>query len=242
MAKKYVSVTGKRIAVLAFAVLALVAVCSGASAQDQLAIKGGRIVPVSRPPIDGGVILIRDGKIEAIGKDLAIPSDCRVIDATGKVVLFNVRYTTYEETVTYRTDGPSRAARAGAAAVLVRSIGPAGLRTPHTGALQYAPDAPRIPAAAIASEDADRLQRMIDRGGRVVVRLKMEAHFEPDAESANVIGSGKLCDSGLNRRRPVSIKCFTASGGRGGSIPVRRATGRPHPRTRRMSSDRGDPG
>ena len=48
--------------------------------------------------------------------------------------------------------------------MLVRSVGPTGLRLPHTGALKYAADAPRIPAAAISSEDADRLQRMADRG------------------------------------------------------------------------------
>jgi len=107
---------------------------------------------------------------------------------TGRIVFFNVPYMNYEETVAYRTEGPSRAARLGAVAALVRSIGPPGLRTPHTGALQYAADAPRIPAAAVTTEDADRLQRMADRGGRVVVRLKMEAHFEADAESANVVG------------------------------------------------------
>jgi carboxypeptidase Q len=106
----------------------------------------------------------------------------------GKMVLFNVPYTSYEETVTYRSDGPSRASRLGAVATLVRSVGPPGLRTPHTGALQYAADAPKIPAAAITTEDADRVQRMIDRGDRVVVRLKMEAHFEADALSANVVG------------------------------------------------------
>jgi carboxypeptidase Q len=72
-------------------------------------------------------------------------------------------------------------------AALVRAVGPPGLRTPHTGALQYTADAPRIPAAAVTTEDADRLQRMADRGDRVVVRLKMEAHFEADAESANVV-------------------------------------------------------
>jgi carboxypeptidase Q len=107
--------------------------------------------------------------------------------AKGKIVLFNVPYTNYEETATYRFEGPSRAARAGAVAALIRSIGPAGLRTPHTGALQYAAEAPRIPAAAVATEDADRLQRMTARG-RVVLRVKMEARFEPDAESANVVG------------------------------------------------------
>src|SRR6266850_714070 len=106
----------------------------------------------------------------------------------GRIVVFNAAFTNYGETVRFRSTGPSRAARHGAVAVLVRSVGPSGLRTPHTGALQYAADAPKIPAAAITTEDADRLQRMSDRGLRVVVRLKMEAHVEADAASANVIG------------------------------------------------------
>jgi carboxypeptidase Q len=114
--------------------------------------------------------------------------DSKASQVRGKIVFFNVPFTTYGETVRFRSSGPSRAARYGAVAMLIRAVGPEGLRTPHTGALQYAPDAPKIPGAAIASEDADRLQRMIDRGGRASVRLKMEAHFEPDAESANVIG------------------------------------------------------
>jgi carboxypeptidase Q len=114
--------------------------------------------------------------------------DSNVRHVKGKIVLFNVQYTTYEETVTYRSDAPSRAARWGAVAALVRSIGPPGLRTPHTGMLQYASDTPRIPAAAITAEDADQLQRMVDRGSRIVVRLTMEARFEPDVESANVLG------------------------------------------------------
>jgi carboxypeptidase Q len=108
--------------------------------------------------------------------------------ARGRIVLFNVPFTNYGETVRFRSAGPSRAARHGAVAVLVRAVGPAGLRTPHTGALQYAADAPKIPAAAISTEDADRIQRTLDRGSRVAVRLKMEAHFEADAPSANVIG------------------------------------------------------
>ena len=44
----------------------------------------------------------------------------------------------------------------GAIAMLIRSLGPDGLRLPHTGALQYTDDTPMIPAASIASEDADR--------------------------------------------------------------------------------------
>jgi carboxypeptidase Q len=114
--------------------------------------------------------------------------DAKSSSARGRIVFFNTPFTNYGETVRFRAAGPSRASRYGAVAVLVRAVGPEGLRTPHTGALQYTSDAPKIPAAAVATEDADRLQRMIDRGQPVVVRLKMDAHFESDAESANVIG------------------------------------------------------
>jgi carboxypeptidase Q len=54
--------------------------------------------------------------------------------------------------------------------------------------MTYAAGVPRIPAAAVAAEDAERLQRLADRGLRVRVRLRMEARFEADVESANVIG------------------------------------------------------
>ena len=117
----------------------------------------------------------------------------------GRIVLFNVPFTTYTETVLYRADGPSRAARLGAAAALVRSVGPPGLRTPHTGALRYDEDAPRIPAAAVSTEDADRLQRMHDRGTPVRLRLKMEAKLLPDADSFNVIGEIR------GRERPEEV-------------------------------------
>jgi carboxypeptidase Q len=103
-------------------------------------------------------------------------------------VLFNVPFTTYGETVPYRSDGPSRAAALGAVAALVRSVGPPGLRTPHTGALRYADGQPRIPAAAIATEDADRLQRMSDRGTPLRLRLTMGAKMLPDSDSFNVLG------------------------------------------------------
>jgi carboxypeptidase Q len=106
----------------------------------------------------------------------------------GRIVLFNVPFTTYGDTVRYRTAGPSRAGALGAVAMLVRAVGPAGLRTPHTGTLTYVNGQPQIPAAAVSHEDAARLQRMADRGTIVRVKLMMEAHFLPDADSANVVG------------------------------------------------------
>jgi carboxypeptidase Q len=112
----------------------------------------------------------------------------RAAEAKGKIVLFNAPYVSYGQTNQYRTGGASAAARHGAVAVLVRAIGPTGLRTPHTGGMNYADGVTKIPAAAISAEDAERIQRIADRGRRVRVRLKMEARFEPDVESANVVG------------------------------------------------------
>ena len=122
--------------------------------------------------------------------------DAKSAQARGRIVFFNEPFTNYEDTRPYRSNSPSRAARYGAVAVLVRSVGPPGLRLPHTGSLAYATDVPKIPGASIATEDADRLQRMADRGSRLVVRLQMEAHQEPDVESANVVGEL------LGRERP----------------------------------------
>jgi hypothetical protein len=106
----------------------------------------------------------------------------------GKIVLLNVAYEGYGRTVTYRTTGASRAARLGAVAMLVRSITPVSLQSPHTGALEYAAGIQKIPAAAVTLEDATLIQRLVDAGNKVVVRLEMEGHMLPDAESANVIG------------------------------------------------------
>jgi carboxypeptidase Q len=109
----------------------------------------------------------------------------------GKIGLSNVPFTNYGATVRYRSAGASRAARWGAVASLVRSVGPASLQTPHTGALGYDEAQPKIPAAALTIEGAEMLRRMQERGERIVLRLKMEAKFLPDSESANVVADLK---------------------------------------------------
>ena len=128
-----------------------------------------------------------------IEADLLVVHSFEELDAArdrvkGKIVLFNVPFTTYGDTVRFRAAGPSRAGGLGAVAVLVRSVGPAGLRTPHTGALSYAEGQPQIPAAAVTTEDAARLERMFNRGTKVRLKLMMEAKFLPEADSANVVG------------------------------------------------------
>ncbi len=106
----------------------------------------------------------------------------------GKIVLFNAPYAGYGQTVVYRHGGASRAAKLGAVAVLVRSVTPLALQLPHTGAMEYSADAPQIPGAAVTIEDALLIQRLNDTGSTVSVHLEMQAHTEPDADSANVVG------------------------------------------------------
>jgi carboxypeptidase Q len=112
----------------------------------------------------------------------------RAAEARGRIVLFDVPFTTYGQTVRYRTDGAVAAARAGAVASLIRSVTPHSQRTPHTGMMQYADTAGRIPHAALTVEDAMMLHRMQDRGERIVIRLAMGARVLPDRESRNVMG------------------------------------------------------
>jgi len=111
----------------------------------------------------------------------------RADEAAGRIVVFDVPFTSYGETVQYRSQGAIEAGRVGAAASLVRSVTPYSQQTPHTGNSSYDDDVPRIPHAAITVEDAELLHRMQDRGERVELLLKMEAQTLPDAPSRNVM-------------------------------------------------------
>ena len=107
----------------------------------------------------------------------------------GKIVLYDVPFTHYGETVRYRAQGANRAAARGALAVLVRSVTPVSLQTPHTGVMSaYVDSLPRIPAAAVTIEDATMMHRLLARGERVRVHLELGARTLPDTLSANVIG------------------------------------------------------
>ena len=111
----------------------------------------------------------------------------RATEARGKIVLFDVPFETYGKTVRYRAQGPVAAARAGAVACLIRTVGSGSIRSPHTGGLRYDESVTKIPAAALSIEDAMLLHRFSDRGADVVVRLQMEATMLPDAPSRNIV-------------------------------------------------------
>jgi hypothetical protein len=114
--------------------------------------------------------------------------------ARGKIVLFHHvmkrsnNFAEYGVAQMFRGRGPSAAARQGAVATLVRSAGTANYRLPHTGALHYMEDAPKIPAAALAAEDADLIDRLLRAGERVRVHLTISSHEDPPVETANVVG------------------------------------------------------
>ncbi|HWN23929.1 MAG TPA: M20/M25/M40 family metallo-hydrolase [Candidatus Sulfotelmatobacter sp.] len=127
----------------------------------------------------------------------ALPRD----KVAGKIVLFNYPFDkqmaaegrgneAYGEAVVYRSDGPSAAARQGAVACLIRSVGGADYRLPHTGQTQYADDAPKIPAGAVTAEDADLIADLV-RQGPVKMKLVLTPQILPNVESANVIGDIK---------------------------------------------------
>lgn len=71
--------------VMAAAVLLTTSVI--ASAQDRLAITGATIIPVVGDRIENGTILISDGRIEAVGQDISVPVEAKVIDASGHFVM-----------------------------------------------------------------------------------------------------------------------------------------------------------
>jgi imidazolonepropionase-like amidohydrolase len=51
-------------------------------------IRGGRVLPISSAPIDDGVVVMKDGKIVAVGgRDTAVPADAEVVDAKGRIVM-----------------------------------------------------------------------------------------------------------------------------------------------------------
>ena len=119
----------------------------------------------------------------------------------GKIVLFNSKFDkqlaatghggqAYGQAVIYRAIGASAAAKLGAIAALVRSVAGADYRIPHTGAMFYQPDTPRIPAAAVTAEDADTMAYLAQQG-TVRMHLVLATQKLADVESFNVVGDLK---------------------------------------------------
>jgi tetratricopeptide (TPR) repeat protein len=169
------------------------------------------VSPVRRPlPILGlgGSVATPPGGIEAeavVVRDFEDLERLGRAGVEGRIVVFATTWQGptpwegYLSTVVYRGQGASRAAALGAVATLVRSATGRSLATPHTGALRYDEAQPKIPAAALTVEDAEWLARRAASGDVLRLRLEMEARFEPEAPSANVVAEI------VGRERPEEV-------------------------------------
>jgi len=114
----------------------------------------------------------------------------------GKIVFFNRPmdrrltdpFSAYGRAADQRVAGASAAARRGAAAVLVRSLTFREDRHPHTGMLRYEPGAPKVPAAAIGTSDADVLSALLKKEKDLRVSLRLNCRDLGRVASANVVG------------------------------------------------------
>lgn len=114
----------------------------------------------------------------------------------GKIVFMDLKiYRTqdgsgYGNTNYIRGNSPSIAAKKGAAAVLIRSVGTDSHRFPHTGGTRYQDGIARIPAAALSNPDADQLARLLERE-TVKVHLTLTPRALGPVQSGNVIADIK---------------------------------------------------
>lgn len=160
---------------------------AGATQKIVLTALGGS----SSTPADGimaDVVVVNNfDELKALGHD----------KVSGKIVLFNelfdkrkaaggMAFAAYGEAVRYRGAGPRAAAELGAVAALVRSVGSADFRLPHTG-FSYAAG---IPAGAVTAEDAQLIADLAAEG-KVRMHLTLTPEKLPDATSYNVIADLK---------------------------------------------------
>ncbi|HSP33970.1 MAG TPA: M20/M25/M40 family metallo-hydrolase [Thermoanaerobaculia bacterium] len=146
----------------------------------------------------GGSVATPESGITAEVVELGSFEELPSSNVKGKIVFFNVpmdmdlvragrSFEAYGKAVEYRGRGADRASAYGARAVLIRSVSSDSLRTPHTGALSYQDKVAKIPAAALAAEDAMLLHRLLAQQQRIRLHLVLTPRMLPDAESANVV-------------------------------------------------------
>lgn len=97
--------------------------------------------------------------------------------------------------------GPNVAAKKGAAAIIIRSIGTDYHRNPHTGNTNFEPGVTPIPAGALSIPDAENLERMISRGKPVRMKLKLTPQNIGMQTSGNVLAEVK----GSNPNLPMIV-------------------------------------
>jgi carboxypeptidase Q len=144
---------------------------------------------------------------EGITADVVVVKDLEELRKTprekvqGKIVVFTKKFeqrmaeageafSAYSIAVRERSLGATEAAKLGGLAAVIRSVGGANYRLPHTGSLTYPADAPKAPGAAAVSEDIDTIADLAQQG-TVRMHLVLTPQLLPETESANVIADIK---------------------------------------------------
>ena len=170
-------------------------------------VRGGEQAEITAPypqPLSitalGGSVATESNGIEA---ELVFVKDLFALKALpkhaldGKIVYVghHMRKTqdgsSYGYTVPLRRDGASEAAKKGALAILIKSIGTSSHRFPHTGQMLYTDGVRKIPVAAVSRPDADQLERIFARGQEVKVKLNMTPKMVGEQTSGNIIADIK---------------------------------------------------
>ncbi|HEY3057105.1 MAG TPA: M20/M25/M40 family metallo-hydrolase [Thermoanaerobaculia bacterium] len=124
--------------------------------------------------------------------------ELKMLNVRGKIVFFSgsmdmdlVRagrsFEAYRKAQEFRTKGADQASPHGALAVVIRSVASDSMRSPHTGSVKYEGKVKKIPAAALAIEDAMLIHRLLAKGEKVRMHLLLRPRILDDVESANVV-------------------------------------------------------
>jgi len=163
----------------------------GTTQKVVLTALGGSIATVPNGLIGEIVVVNNFDELEKLGRK----------NVEGKIVLFNFKFDrelsaigfggqAYGQATQYRGGGAIAAGRLGAVGVLVRSAGGSQNRLAHTGAMRYADDVPKIPAAAVSFEDAETIAYLA-KMGKVKIKILLTPQTLPDTTSYNVIADLK---------------------------------------------------
>jgi len=145
----------------------------------------------------GGSVSTPDQGLQAEVIHIKSLADLKQADASGiknKIVFISNRMQRfvdgrgYGPAVQARSMGAIEAAKKGALAIVIRSIGTDTHRVPHTGMMRYDEKVQKIPAAALSNPDADQLERIFSRQQKVTLKLNIGSHAGLDFTSHNVIG------------------------------------------------------
>ena len=119
---------------------------------------------------------------------------------TGKIAMVAYRMVRMQDGAGYgagfaaRADGPGEAARCGAIAFLMRSLGTDNHRIAHTGTTRYVNGRVPLPSFALSNPDADQIERIAALGQTARVKLYSGASYVADAHSQNVVADVRGSD------------------------------------------------